>query len=160
MPTCWCRVERSRYWQAHATTFPAPDRPRDPRSRTARSRMRGGLAPRRERLCGLIRPSPLVRVLFPGSLEPIDKIGKPVGDALIYDVVVHRTQLLAEAGLYISAQLGRFPIGFFFMGCPGFHLFLFFHGLSFFHFSTPPPSQPLSRHRLPPNFPFKTRCMA
>src|SRR5579864_1774106 len=105
MRTCWCRAGRSRYWRARAEVSPAPGRPRDRRFHTGRSRMRGGLAPLRERLCGPTRPSASLPILFLITLEAIDQFVKPVRDALIDDIVVHGAQLLAETSLHVPAQL-------------------------------------------------------
>src|SRR5450631_204793 len=98
MPTYWCRAGTSRYSPARAASSPAPSHRRDPRSRRARSRKRGDLAPRQERLCGPTRPWALVLVLIAIAFETIKQVGETIGHTLVHNVVVHGAQLLAETG--------------------------------------------------------------
>src|SRR5450830_1533121 len=128
----------NRYWRARAASSPAPGRPRGPRSRTARSRRRAGLAPRRERLCVPTRPWALVLILAI-AVETIEQFGKPVRYTLVHHVVVHGAQLLAEPGLYFAPELGRFGVVFPIAGGRGFHWFLLSHGFAFIHCQTPNP---------------------
>src|SRR5450830_1103380 len=128
----------NQYWRARAASSPAPGRPRDPRSRTARSRMRASSAPRRGRLCVLTRPWALVLVLAI-AVETIEQFGKPVRNPLVHHIVVHGAKLLAEPGLHLAAELCWFGIGFLFACGRGFHRFLLSHWFAFIHCQTPIP---------------------
>src|SRR6476619_3374095 len=114
----------NRYWRARAEAFPAPGRPPGPRSRIARSQMRGDWAPQRERLCGLTRPLPSVLVLASISIQPVKQIAEPVRNALVHHIVVHGAQLLSETSLYVTAQLALLGVGVLVAGGCAFHRFL------------------------------------
>ena len=64
----------------------------------ARHRTENGFADR-------TRPWALLRVLFSAAFEAIDQVAKPIRYALVYDIVVHGSQLLAEPGLHVPAEL-------------------------------------------------------
>src|SRR4030095_523283 len=126
---------RNRCSPMPAGAFPARDRPRDPRCHTTRSRMRGGLAPLQERLCGPTRPWALLRVLFSARIKAIDQVAEPLGNSLVYDLVIHCAQLLTQTRLNVSAQLCWFRIDFFATRRRRFHRILLSRGLSFVHCS-------------------------
>src|SRR5262249_39723843 len=141
---------RNRYSRALAAAFPELSHRRGPRFHTRKSRRRGDLAPHRGRLCEPTRPSALLRVLFSAGIKAIDQVAKPVWNALVHDFVVHGAQLLAQTGLYISAEFGRFIDPF--VACRRrFHPILLSHGLSFVHCFTPQVPRP-GRAPVPPWF--------
>src|SRR5262249_8180581 len=120
---------------------------------------RGGLAPRREWLCGPTRQLALLPVPFAIAIEATDKLAEPVRNALVHYFVVHGPQLLPEAGLHISTQFRRFRVELFAPSRRSFHRILLSQGLSFVHCLTPN-SEALGRAPVAPSVCVKTRDLA
>jgi len=78
-----------------------------------------------------------LRVLFSAAIKAINQVVEPIRHTLAHDIVVHGTQLLAEARLDVASKLGRLCIDFFAPGRCRFHRILLSHGLAFIHCSTP-----------------------
>ena len=76
-----------------------------------------------------------MRVLFAAAFKAINQVAKPVRYALVYDIVVHGSQLLAEPGLHVSPEFSRFRVEPLVTSCRGFHRILLSHGLPFVHCS-------------------------